>query len=354
MPPAPSSHENSRSPDERIVLLLLRLQGINYRAASDKLQLIYFGTPPFPTNRLYSDIARVWTWAYISAMVDFVWKHDGHEPGLCCRLHCSDRKQLPSPEEGSKLVCFISPLVGSFDLLSYILKGLSAWMLGAISVSGREREKGGLRTYSTYYIHHQGKSGPFREWGTAMALKRSVRNSWSPSPPPQVYGGNWIGDRGSRRGSLFLFLDCVCVCVMSPAPGPQQLHDYSTSFLLCDRAYKYTTIGFVDCVMFDPCKHTVPSVVYVAIPFFYYYTYTFCITACDPERGQMGTMFHAYKRCCSYSFGHLPRFFSFLFHFFGHAANQLNTYVTLQLQNVKSTTITVKGANPAWEQDFLL
>ena len=36
------------------------------------------------------------------------------------------------------------------------------------------------------------------------------------------------------------------------------------------------------------------------------------------------------------------------------AANQLNTYVTLQLQNVKSTTITVKGANPAWEQDFLL
>ncbi|KAK4035637.1 hypothetical protein OUZ56_027724 [Daphnia magna] len=32
---------------------------------------------------------------------------------------------------------------------------------------------------------------------------------------------------------------------------------------------------------------------------------------------------------------------------------KLNTYVTLQLQNVKSTTITVKGANPAWEQDFL-
>jgi hypothetical protein len=47
-------------------------------------------------------------------------------------------------------------------------------------------------------------------------------------------------------------------------------------------------------------------------------------------------------------------FFLFFFIFFGHAANQLNTYVTLQLQNVKSTTITVKGANPAWEQDFLL
>ncbi|XP_045034176.1 protein unc-13 homolog B isoform X3 [Daphnia magna] len=39
--------------------------------------------------------------------------------------------------------------------------------------------------------------------------------------------------------------------------------------------------------------------------------------------------------------------------FAGPSANQLNTYVTLQLQNVKSTTITVKGANPAWEQDFL-
>ncbi|XP_021922943.1 protein unc-13 homolog B isoform X11 [Zootermopsis nevadensis] len=30
-----------------------------------------------------------------------------------------------------------------------------------------------------------------------------------------------------------------------------------------------------------------------------------------------------------------------------------NTYVTLKLQNVKSTTVTVKGANPCWEQDFL-
>ncbi|KAH0534470.1 hypothetical protein KQX54_004232, partial [Cotesia glomerata] len=32
---------------------------------------------------------------------------------------------------------------------------------------------------------------------------------------------------------------------------------------------------------------------------------------------------------------------------------QFNTYVTLKLQNVKSTTVTVKGANPCWEQDFL-
>ncbi|XP_070516247.1 uncharacterized protein [Cardiocondyla obscurior] len=34
-------------------------------------------------------------------------------------------------------------------------------------------------------------------------------------------------------------------------------------------------------------------------------------------------------------------------------ADQFNSYVTLKLQNVKSTTVTVKGANPCWEQDFL-
>ncbi|ENN72630.1 hypothetical protein YQE_10728, partial [Dendroctonus ponderosae] len=33
---------------------------------------------------------------------------------------------------------------------------------------------------------------------------------------------------------------------------------------------------------------------------------------------------------------------------------QFNTYVTLKLQNVKSTTVTVKGASPCWAQDFLL
>ncbi|XP_023214439.1 protein unc-13 homolog A-like [Centruroides sculpturatus] len=32
---------------------------------------------------------------------------------------------------------------------------------------------------------------------------------------------------------------------------------------------------------------------------------------------------------------------------------QFNTYVTLKLQNVKSTTVTVKGNNPSWEQDFI-
>lgn len=36
------------------------------------------------------------------------------------------------------------------------------------------------------------------------------------------------------------------------------------------------------------------------------------------------------------------------------SAAQFNTYVTLKLQNVKSTTVTVKGADPCWEQDFLL
>lgn len=35
-------------------------------------------------------------------------------------------------------------------------------------------------------------------------------------------------------------------------------------------------------------------------------------------------------------------------------ATQFNTYVTLKLQNVKSTTVTVKGNEPYWEQDFLL
>uniref|UniRef100_A0A6P7FZK2 Uncharacterized protein LOC114332330 isoform X1 n=1 Tax=Diabrotica virgifera virgifera TaxID=50390 RepID=A0A6P7FZK2_DIAVI len=37
----------------------------------------------------------------------------------------------------------------------------------------------------------------------------------------------------------------------------------------------------------------------------------------------------------------------------GIQAQQFNTYVTLKLQNVKSTTVTVKGATPCWEQDFL-
>ncbi|BFZ01542.1 hypothetical protein BsWGS_04581 [Bradybaena similaris] len=32
---------------------------------------------------------------------------------------------------------------------------------------------------------------------------------------------------------------------------------------------------------------------------------------------------------------------------------RFNTYVTLKLQNVKSTTIQVKGSTPSWEQDFL-
>ncbi|XP_077287918.1 protein unc-13 homolog A-like [Arctopsyche grandis] len=40
-------------------------------------------------------------------------------------------------------------------------------------------------------------------------------------------------------------------------------------------------------------------------------------------------------------------------HFVGPQAAQFNTYVTLKLQNVKSTTVTVKGADPCWEQDFL-
>ncbi|XP_069948165.1 protein unc-13 homolog A isoform X15 [Cherax quadricarinatus] len=37
----------------------------------------------------------------------------------------------------------------------------------------------------------------------------------------------------------------------------------------------------------------------------------------------------------------------------GSQAEQLNSYVTLKLQNVKSTTVCVKGSQPCWEQDFL-
>uniref|UniRef100_A0A8C5NFH7 Unc-13 homolog B n=1 Tax=Gouania willdenowi TaxID=441366 RepID=A0A8C5NFH7_GOUWI len=33
--------------------------------------------------------------------------------------------------------------------------------------------------------------------------------------------------------------------------------------------------------------------------------------------------------------------------------NKFNTYVTLKVQNVKSTTITVRGEQPCWEQDFM-
>ena len=31
-----------------------------------------------------------------------------------------------------------------------------------------------------------------------------------------------------------------------------------------------------------------------------------------------------------------------------------HSYVTLNLQHVKSTTIAVKGAAPSWQQDFML
>uniref|UniRef100_A0A8D8VHP7 Protein unc-13 homolog A n=1 Tax=Cacopsylla melanoneura TaxID=428564 RepID=A0A8D8VHP7_9HEMI len=40
-------------------------------------------------------------------------------------------------------------------------------------------------------------------------------------------------------------------------------------------------------------------------------------------------------------------------HFEGPQSSQYNSYVTLKLQNVKSTTVTVKGPSPCWEQDFL-
>lgn len=36
------------------------------------------------------------------------------------------------------------------------------------------------------------------------------------------------------------------------------------------------------------------------------------------------------------------------------SAEKFNTYVTLKVQNVKSTTIAVRGSQPCWEQDFML
>lgn len=36
------------------------------------------------------------------------------------------------------------------------------------------------------------------------------------------------------------------------------------------------------------------------------------------------------------------------------ATEKFNTYVTLKVQNVKSTTIAVRGSQPSWEQDFML
>uniref|UniRef100_M3ZRX9 C2 domain-containing protein n=1 Tax=Xiphophorus maculatus TaxID=8083 RepID=M3ZRX9_XIPMA len=37
----------------------------------------------------------------------------------------------------------------------------------------------------------------------------------------------------------------------------------------------------------------------------------------------------------------------------GFVSDKFNTYVTLKVQNVKSTTITVRGDLPCWEQDFM-
>ncbi|KAM7415624.1 hypothetical protein PAMA_017922 [Pampus argenteus] len=34
--------------------------------------------------------------------------------------------------------------------------------------------------------------------------------------------------------------------------------------------------------------------------------------------------------------------------------HKFNAYVTLKVQNVKSTTVTVRGDQPCWEQDFML
>jgi len=33
---------------------------------------------------------------------------------------------------------------------------------------------------------------------------------------------------------------------------------------------------------------------------------------------------------------------------------EFHSYVTLKLQNVKSTTVAVRGIQPQWEQEFIL
>uniref|UniRef100_A0A8C7LG21 Unc-13 homolog A n=1 Tax=Oncorhynchus kisutch TaxID=8019 RepID=A0A8C7LG21_ONCKI len=44
---------------------------------------------------------------------------------------------------------------------------------------------------------------------------------------------------------------------------------------------------------------------------------------------------------------------SYMEHFFPLLFKKFNTYVTLKVQNVKSTTIAVRGSLPSWEQDFM-
>lgn len=45
------------------------------------------------------------------------------------------------------------------------------------------------------------------------------------------------------------------------------------------------------------------------------------------------------------------KYYIFILHFF---SDKFNTYVTLKVQNVKSTTVAVRGDQPSWEQDFML
>lgn len=45
------------------------------------------------------------------------------------------------------------------------------------------------------------------------------------------------------------------------------------------------------------------------------------------------------------------KYYIFILHFF---KDKFNTYVTLKVQNVKSTTVAVRGDQPSWEQDFML
>lgn len=59
---------------------------------------------------------------------------------------------------------------------------------------------------------------------------------------------------------------------------------------------------------------------------------------------------------CVFALIHHPKYLwpRSITHMIDIPPTQFNSYVTLKLQNVKSTTVTVKGNEPYWEQDFLL
>lgn len=54
-----------------------------------------------------------------------------------------------------------------------------------------------------------------------------------------------------------------------------------------------------------------------------------------------------------FTFWLIKHYDTIIFYLFS-SPDKFNAYVTLKVQNVKSTTITVRGDQPCWEQDFML